>query len=135
MTQPLMELELVGVNKQLAYDGAGKIAVGLLGQHQVAVFRFDAQECQLIFVTATPFELARISQQQARLPDKIERNIGEPQVFLDCRCMTYQFSEPLPEYEAGVRKLQLVVEVRGAYATVCRCGDGAHSVFTASGIS
>ena len=69
MLQPLVELELVGVDEQLADDGLGEIPVGLLGQHQIAEFTFNSQERELVFRAATTLELAGVAS-AAAAPDR-----------------------------------------------------------------
>ena len=62
-------------------------------------------------------------EQQARLPEQVERHIREPEVFLERGRMPDPFAEPLREHEIRVREPEDKAPVRR------------HSVFTSSGMS
>ena len=62
-------------------------------------------------------------EQEPRLPEQVERDVGEPEVLLERRRVPDPFAEPLREHEVRVGEPQHVAAVRR------------HSVFTSSGMS
>ena len=121
--ESLVEAELPGVEQALPHDRVAEIAVRLLDERQVQVFGFLAQVRELVLAAATALERAGMREQQARLPEQVERHIREPEVFLERRSMADPFAEPLREHEVRVREPEDKASVRR------------HSVFTSSGMS
>ncbi len=119
----LVQAELPGVEQELADDGVAEIAVRLLDERQVEVLRFLAQVCELVLAAAAALELPGMREQQPRLPEQVERHVGEPEVLLERRRVPDPFAEPLREHEVRVGEPQDVAPVRR------------HSVFTSSGMS
>ena len=65
----------------------------------------------LVLIALPAFNLARITQQQASLPDEIERQVGESEVFLERRGMPYPLAQALPQHQAGVTQAQHVAKL------------------------
>jgi len=136
--QPLVELELPGIDEPLAHDRAAKVAVRLLGECQVEKLRRIAQKGKRVLVTPAALELPGVGEQQPRLPDQIERQVGEPQVLLQRRRVTDPLAQALPEHEARVSEAQHVANVRRLLrriALVRRVGSRAHRFLTSSGMA
>jgi hypothetical protein len=85
-----------------------------------------AQEGERIFVAAAPFDLAGQREQQPRLADEVERDVGERDVLLDHRAVAAPLRQPLAEDQRGVGDAQQGVDVHAAISV----GDGAHRVLT-----
>ena len=69
---------------------------------RLQVLRFLAQVGELVLVAAAALEFARVGEQQPRLAEEVERDVGEPEVLLERGRMADPFAEPLPEHEARV---------------------------------
>jgi hypothetical protein len=102
-----------------------KIAVGLLGEGEVQELRRLPQIGEIVFRAAAAFELAGIGKQQAGLPDEIQRDIGEPQVFLERWRMPDPLRQPLAQHQAGIGKTEHVLAAQIV----------AHRFLTSSGIA
>ena len=66
----------------------------------------------MILVATSALELAGVREQQARLPEQIQRNIRQRQVLFEHRRMPAPFREPLAEDEGAVGEAEDVFEVR-----------------------
>src|SRR5256886_14565295 len=136
--QPCVDLQLPGIEQPLAHDGVAKVAVRLLGECQVGEIRRITQKGQRVLVTSPALELARVGEQQPRLPDEIERQVGESQVLLECRRVTDPLAQALPEHEARVGEAQHVANVRRLLrriALVRRVPPRAPRFLTSSGMA
>src|SRR3984893_11153434 len=136
--QALVDLKLPGIEQPLAHHRMAKVAVWLLGECQVGKLRRITQKGQRVLVTPAALELARVGEQQPRLSDQIEGEVGEPQVLLERRRVTHPLAEALPEHETRVTEAQNVVKVRlllCRVALVRRTGPRAHRFLTSSGIT
>jgi len=97
-----------------------------------------AHERERILIAPTALELTGVGEQQPRLPDEIEREVGERQVLLERGCMADPLREALAQHERGVREAQHVLAARlllRLIANFRRSTRGAHRFFTSSGIS
>jgi hypothetical protein len=56
---------------------------------------------------------AGVRQQQPRLSDQVERDVGERDVLLDHRAVAAPLRQPLAEDQRGVGQPQHILEVRG----------------------
>ena len=105
------------------------IAVGLLGELQVAKCGAVAQERELVLAAALAgvarLDLARVAQPQARLAEEVEADVGERDVLLQHRPVADPFAEALREHEVRVAQAQQVFERALASTQMC---------FTSSGI-
>ena len=99
-------------DQQMARDGPGEIAIGLLDQQAIAVIEHVAVECERVGVSPRAFRLARRREQQGCLADLVEREVGEAQIDLDRRRVAAPFAEPLPEDQRVVAQPQQIVETR-----------------------
>src|SRR5258708_3885842 len=70
--QPLVDLQLPGIDEPLAHDRMAKVAVRLLGECQVDELRRITQKSQRVLIAPPALELPGIGEQQPRLPDQIE---------------------------------------------------------------
>src|SRR5205814_2516175 len=120
--QPLQQHVLPGRVKQVPRDGLSEVAVGLLDQQAVA-------EIEYVAVEREPVAVAGLIEQQSRLADLVEREVGKTDVDLEHRPMPAPFAEPLAEDERIVTQAQQVLGARVD-------GDGGHQMcFTSSGMS
>ena len=122
----------------LPHDGDGEVAVRLLGERQVHELGRVAQEGQLVLVAAAALELAGVGQQQARLADQIEREVGEPQVLFERRRVPDPFAEALAEHQRGIAEAQHVAAAHRLQLALRLGGvtlDAAHRFLTSSGIT
>lgn len=110
--QPLVQQVLVDGEVELAGDGVGEVAVGLLDQLEVAEGPLLAEVGQLVLVTDE-------REQHPRLPQQVQGDVGEGHLLLQDGGV----ARPLPQ---PVREHQRVV---------AECEGGAHRCFTPSGIS
>ena len=85
--------------EQLADDGVGEVAVGLLDQQQVPVLVGVAQVGVLVLVVAGPLDLGGVGVEQARLPDQVEPDVGERHVLLQHRRTSAPLRQPVAEDE------------------------------------
>jgi hypothetical protein len=74
-----------------------EVDVRQLDDRKVAELVFGAQESEMVLVAAAPLECGRIRQQHARLPDQVERHVGERDVLLDHRSVAAPLGNPLAE--------------------------------------
>ena len=72
----------------VATDGSGK--------------REIAPELATALGAPAPLELGGIAQEKPRLADKVERNIGKPEVLFERRGMSYPLRQALSEDETRV---------------------------------
>ncbi len=115
-----------------------KVPVRLLGECQVDELRRITQKSQRVLITPPALELPGIGEQQPRLPDQIERKVGEPQVLLQGRRVTDPLAQALSQHEARVSEAQHVAEVRRLLRRVAlarRVGSCAHRFLTSSGMA
>src|ERR1700686_340756 len=110
--QALVDLKLPGVEQPLAHDRLAKVAVRLLGECQVGELRRITQKGQRVLVTPAALDLARVGEQQPRLPDQVQGEVGERQILLERRRLAGPLAEALPEYETRVTEAQDVAKVR-----------------------
>ncbi len=76
--QRLVQLELPGIDQPLPHDGAGRNPRSAARPEcHVDELRRIAQEGERILVAAAALELPGVAEQQPRLPDQIEREVGE----------------------------------------------------------
>jgi hypothetical protein len=113
---------LPGVEQTLPHDGLREIPVRLLGERQVAVLVLVAEIGQRILVAAAPLDFAGVRQQQARLADQVEREVGETEVLFERRRVPDPFAETLTEHEARVAETQQVLEQRGVHRFLTSSG-------------
>ena len=74
------------VDKELAGNGVGKVAVRLFNQQQIAELAFIAAEGQRVFVAVT-VQFGGVAEKIARLSQQIETDIGQRQVDFQLRCV------------------------------------------------
>jgi hypothetical protein len=132
--EPLVQRQLKGVDQHLAHDGLAEIAVRLLDERRIQVLAVLAQERDVILAAAAPLELAGIGQQQPRLTNEVEGDVGEPEILLERRRMTHPLAQPLAEHEREIAEPQHVSITRehlGRSGPVNRT----HSVLTSGGMS
>ena len=133
-----VQLELPGIDQPLPHDRVAEVAVRLLGEGEVQELRRISQEGERVLVAPAAFELAGIREEQPRLADEIEREIGEPQVLLERRRMANPLSEALAEHKRGVGKAQDVDAARLLRRHTGRPGHRqrrAHRFLTSSGMA
>ena len=78
-------------------DGPRKIAIRLLDQQAVAKVEHVAVEGERVAVPPLPLGRACFLEQMRRLPDQIERQVGEAEIDLQHRPVPGPFAEPLAE--------------------------------------
>jgi hypothetical protein len=61
-----------------------------------------AQKRELILVSSRGFQAARVGQEEPRLADQIERNVGERELFLENRCVSAPLGQALSEDERAI---------------------------------
>src|SRR5689334_14157769 len=83
--QSLPEPALERAEQKIAYDGVSEVDVGQLDQSDVAILVFASEECQLILIAALTLDCPRMGEEQARLPDEIERDVGEREILFQHR--------------------------------------------------
>ena len=119
------------VDEHLTHDGLAEISVRLLDQRRIQVFALLAQERDFVLAAAAALDLTRIGEEQPRLADEIQRNVGEPQILLERRRMADPFAEPLSEHQAEIAETQHI-----PVQQTRDIGRGrAHRVLTSSGMS
>ncbi len=92
----------------------------------VQILAVLAQKGDLILAAAAALDFTRIGQQQPRLADQIERDIGQAQILFERGRMSHPFAQPLPEHQAQVAEAQHVAEQRSArrpWATAALIGS------------
>ena len=82
-------------------------------------------EGELVGVAARAFKFAGVAQQERRLAQEVEAEVGQRQVDLQRRGVTAPFAEPLAEDQGVVAETKGVGEERGCGHQMC---------FTPSGI-
>ena len=136
--ESLVNLQLPAIDQPLAHDGVGEVAVRLLGEREIAELGRIAQVRERIFVAPRALDLPGIGEQQARLADEVQREVGEAEVLLEGRRVADPLPEPLSEHQARIREAQHVAEqVRAAGPVAPRghCRRCAHRFFTSSGMA
>ena len=106
--EALQQQVLPGRIKQLPHHRPREVAVGLLDQQAVAEIEHVAVEREAVAVLVP----RRLVEQQRRLPDQVEREIGETEIDLDRRRMAAPFAEPLPEDQRIVAEPKQVIRAR-----------------------
>ena len=126
--------------EQVPRDGLREVAIGLLDQQAILEVEYVAVEGQLVAV-------AGVVQQQRRLADQVEREVGEADVDLERRAVPAPFAEPLSQHQRVIAQTQQIVDAgsrlpAGASNTPAPvapwCLDGGrthHMCFTSSGMS
>ena len=119
--------ELVRRAQQLADDRGREVAVLLLDEQAVDELALVAHERVVILRPAGAVELGGARVQAARLTEQVERDVGQRDVVLECRCPRRPLREPVREHQAVVSEAQ---RVHGR-----RAGDHeGHSCCTSFGI-
>jgi hypothetical protein len=131
--QRAVQLELVGGEQQLAHDGSAEVAVGRLAQLQVRELALVAQEGKVVLGSSRAFDLSRVREQGARLPEQVECDVRERDVFFDLRSGRCPLPEPLREHEGVVTEPQCVG--RGCCGCERRWFCRAHRCSTSAGTS
>ena len=93
-------------------DGLREIAVRLLDEQAIAEGKNIPMESQPVAIAALSLHLARQVEEQARLTDQVETDIGEAEVDLERRRMPAPFGETLTQDQAVIAKAQKIVEER-----------------------
>ena len=106
--------------EQLAHHGGGEVAVRLLDQQQVGVGMLVAQVGERILVASLAFDLAGIGVEQPRLPDQVERQVGERDVLLQHRRLARPFRQPMAEDQRIVGKAEEQFEQIGLSCRMIR---------------
>ena len=88
-----------------------------------------AQERDLVLAAAASLDLAGICEQQPRLTDQVESDVGEPEILLERGRMTHPLAQPLAEHEGQIAEPQHVAIKRDGLVR------RAHRVFTSGGMS
>jgi hypothetical protein len=109
---------LVGGEVQLAGDGVGEVAVGLLHELEVGEGALLAQIRQLVLVAGQ-------GQQHAGLAEQVERDVGEGDLLLQDGGVADAFAQAVGEHQRVVAEGE---RGRGGHG-------GGHRCFTPSGIS
>ena len=91
--------------EQMPSDRLREVAVGLLDQQAVAEIEHVAVEGELVSV-------ARLAEQQGRLANQVEREVGEAEIDLERRRVPAPFAEPLAEDQRVVAEAQQIIEAR-----------------------
>src|SRR5262245_48774789 len=77
--QHLPELDLKGGKQKIAQKRLTEVPVRQFHQRDVAVLVLAAQERELILAPAATFHLSGVTEQETRLADQVQRDIGERQ--------------------------------------------------------
>ncbi|MNT15825.1 hypothetical protein D3C72_1509010 [compost metagenome] len=109
---PLPQQLQPGGEHGVAQHGECKITARQLGQRHIEVIAFIAQKSQLVFIMAIPFHLPGQCEHGARLPNKIERNVGHGNVLFQDRRMAAPFTDALGQDQAAVTDAQQVLRRR-----------------------
>ena len=81
-----------GVEKELAHQRVGIVAIGLLDQQKVVELVRIAQEGQLVLVAACALYLGRILQPQPGVAYQVQRDIGQCHVLFQRRTLAAQLA-------------------------------------------
>ena len=100
--QALQQHMLPGRVEQVPRDRLGEVAIGLLDQQAIAEIEHVAVEGELVAV-------ARLVQQQRRLADQVEREVGETDVDLEHRPVPAPFAQALAEDQRVIAEAQEIV--------------------------
>ena len=100
--QPGQHRQMPAVEQELAQDGLAEIAIGLLHQQHVAEVPDVAQHGKVIRAAALAFNLSRKAQPHLRLPDEVQRDIGQRDIFLQRRRVAAPFADPVAQHEGVV---------------------------------
>ena len=79
---------LPGREQELAGDGLGKVAIGLLDQQAILPIKHVAVERQLVGIARQPEKIRP-------LPDQVERQVGEAEIHLQRGRVAAPLAEPL----------------------------------------
>ena len=105
LVERAIEHVLPGREQQLPRHGPREIAIGLLDQPAILVIEHVAVERQLVGV-------AGFAQEMRRLPDQVEREIGEAEIDLERRRMAAPFAQALPEHQRIVAQPLAIIGAR-----------------------
>ena len=133
----LEQFQLPCIDEKLADDGVTEINVRLLDQAKIAELGRVTKEGKIVLSAPLSLDTARIRQQVPRLTDEIEADVGERQILLQRRRVSYPFTQTLGEDEACVTELKRVAKQQRVRSVRRRrdCGGGTHRFFTSSGIA
>nr|GEU28106.1 putative aminotransferase [Tanacetum cinerariifolium] len=95
-----------GVEVKLPHHGVGVVAVGLLQQQAVLEIVGVAVVGQAVLVAARAFQFSRVRVPQARLPQQVERHVGQRHVFLQRRALAAQAAQLLAQDQGVVAQAQ-----------------------------
>ena len=108
--EPVQQQHAPGVEEELAHDGAAEFAVGELDQLDVAVVDGIAEIGQGVLVALFPLDLAGQMEEVRRLPDEVERDVGERDVLLEDGAVAAPFGQPVTQDQAIVAQPEQILE-------------------------
>ncbi len=122
-----------------------EVAVRQLDQADVAELDRVAEIRQRVLVAPLPLDLAGQLQEARRLPDEVERDVGERDVLLEDRPVPAPLRQPVPEHQPIIAEPEQVLEQRSRAptqphrrrappATARRASPSRHSTRTPRGI-
>src|SRR4029079_8921704 len=90
----------VDAEQKLPDDGEAEITLGELQHQRVAKVDRVAEIGERVLVSSLPFHGRRELEEQARLADQVERDVGEGDVLLEDRSMAAPLGQPVSEHES-----------------------------------
>src|SRR4029077_3235838 len=112
-SEPVQQQHAPDVEEELPHDGAAEVAVGELDQLDVAVGDAVAEVGEGILVAPLPLYLAGQPEEVRRLPDEVERDVGERDVLLEDGAVTAPFGQPVAQDQAVVPQPEQILEEPG----------------------
>jgi hypothetical protein len=112
------------VEEELAQDRAPEIAVGLLDQQEVAEIPRVAEEGEVVRAPPPALHLAREAEPHLRLPDEVERDVGQRDVLLEDGRMAAPLADPVAEDQRVVPHPQEELEERVVPHHMCPASSG-----------
>src|SRR5690606_37898575 len=101
-----------------------EIAIGLLDQQAILEVQHVAAEGERVGVPALSFRFGGDGEEMRRLPDQIERDVGEAEIDLDAGRVTAPLAKPLAEDQTVVAKAKREFEQEATMRLVHRRVEG-----------
>jgi hypothetical protein len=100
----------------VAHGGVCEVAAWQFRECDVEELALLAQIGELIFIEARFAQTARMREQSAGLAEQIQRDVGQGDVFFECRRVAAPFAEAVRPDQAGVCQAQDGLRLRRGFA-------------------
>jgi hypothetical protein len=109
VAKPFVLQEIKCIVEKLPGDRGPEIAIGLLDQKVIQVFMFVAQHGQGILIRLLTGQGSDVLEDESRLANEIERNIGHGDVLLEDGTVAAPLPQSLAKDEGAVGEMEEVL--------------------------